>query len=157
MTDENKSNPDAQLEEINLASDPIEKIWEALPQLAHLPEGKMREQLEARQRLRKIRYMLYSLRTQTEKKQPLDGAPNILPGFIPFWLSEKPAYAIDPNGKKIPVPPNKDKTVDEIGGYSTFAQVWDVDHELNVYIRHSSVWQEWNATLVRVVPSIVEK
>jgi hypothetical protein len=140
--------------EINLASDPIEKIWANLPMLEHLPPGQMREQLETRRRLRKIRYMLYSLRTQCEKKEPLENVPDLLPGFIKFWLNEKPSYALDPIGKKIPVPQNKNKTINELGGYATFAQVWDVDHELNVYIRHSSVWQEWNSTLSRVVPMI---
>jgi len=37
-----------------------------------------------------------------------------------------------------------------------FAIKWDVDADLKVYLRHSSVWQEWNATLMRVVPVLGE-
>jgi hypothetical protein len=37
-----------------------------------------------------------------------------------------------------------------------FANLWDVDHNLEVYLRHSSVWQDWNAVLHRAVPIIGE-
>ena len=42
--------------------------------------------------------------------------------------------------------------VKDLGGYTEFAKMWDVDEDLNVYIRHLSVWQAWNLTLMRVAP-----
>jgi len=144
------------LEDLNLAEAPIEKIWELMPVLDHLPQGKYREQIEARARQKKVRYLLFRLRNQIEKKEPLEKVENLLPGFIDFWLTEKPAYAIGPNGTKVPVPSNKNKYVCEMGGYGTFAQYWDVDSELIVYLRHASVWQEWNMTLSRVAPIITD-
>jgi len=129
--------------------------WEQYPELAHL-SGEQRQKLEERVRLRKIRYMLYRLRTQTEKKEPLEAVEGLLPGFIAFWLGEKPVYQVGPKGEKTAVPPNKMRTVFELGAYGTFAAMWDVDEELNVYLRHSSVWQEWNNTLQRIVPILGE-
>lgn len=130
--------------------------WALFPSLAHLNPGEFRDKLEERRRLRKVRYMLFSLKTQVDKGAPLENAGGLLPGFVPFWLGEKPLYAVDPNGKKMPVPPNKTKAVHELGGFASFATVWDVDEDLNVYIRHISVWQEWNATLHRAVPIMGE-
>lgn len=144
------------LESLNIAEDHIDKIWELRPVLSHIPAGTLREQLETRTRQKKVRYMLFRLRTQAEKNEPLNKVDNLLPGFIDFWLSEKPAYAIDPRGNKIPVPPNKNKHVYEFGGYSSFAQYWDVDSDLVVYLRHSSIWQEWNVTLSKVAPIITD-
>jgi hypothetical protein len=63
---------------------------------------------------------------------------------------------INPRGQRVPVPSNKQKPVAELGGYKSFAAVWDVDDELFVYLRHSSVWQEWNALLYRVAPILGE-
>jgi hypothetical protein len=143
------------LENMDLRTAPIDKIWELYPKLDHLT-GQMRLQLEDRRRLRNVRYFLFSLRNQCEKNEPLENVGNLPPGFIQFWQQEKPKYQIDPRGKKIPVPPNKNLTVAELGGYAKFAQVWDVDHDLMVYLRHSSVWQEWAVTLNKVAPIIGE-
>lgn len=126
--------------------------WSSFPELAHLPPGELRKKVEARTRLRKVRYMLYRLRTQAEKRQPLEQVDGLLPGFVNFWLLEQPAYALAPTGAKIEVPVNKRKPVVELGGYATFAQAWDVDEDLMVYLRHVSVWQEWNSIMHRVVP-----
>ena len=142
-------------EELDLRTAPIEKVWEHYPKLDHLT-GKMREQLEERRRLRAIRYKLFRFQTQIGKKEPLEAVEEIPPGFIDFWLGEKPEYQIDPRGQRVPVPENRNKTVRELGGYASFAKVWDVDHDLKVYLRHSSVWQEWNALLHRVVPIVGE-
>jgi hypothetical protein len=128
--------------------------WAEFPALAHLPSGELREKLEARVRLKKVRYMLYRLRTQAEKGQPLEAVEGLLPGFMAFWLGEKPAYAKSPTGQRVEVPGNKNRLIAELGGYKSFAQVWDVDDDLMIYLRHASVWQEWNAVLHRVVPVI---
>jgi hypothetical protein len=143
------------LEGVDLRTAPIDKIWELYPKLDHLT-GQMRLQLEDRRRLRKVRYLLFRLRTQCEKNEPFENVGNLPPGFVQFWSQEKPKYQIDPRGKKIPVPPNKNLTVDALGGYAKFGQVWDVDHDLMVYLRHSSVWQEWAVTLNKVAPIIGE-
>lgn len=143
------------LEEIDLRTVPIDKLWELYPKLDHLT-GTMREQLEERRRLRKVRYMLFRLRTQVERKNPLEDIEGLLPGFIEFWENEVPLYGLDPQKRKCPVPEHKAQKTKDLGGFGTFAQNWDVDHDLNVYLRHSSVWQEWNATLHRIVPIIGE-
>ncbi len=140
------------LEKLDLVNAPIEKIWEVLPVLSHIPSKELRDKLEVRQRQKKVRYMLFRLKNQADKKEPLEQVDGLLPGFIEFWLGEKPVYAKDPRGNKIPVPPNKNKHIFEIGGYKTFATTWDVDSDLLVYLRHSSVWQEWNVTLAKIVP-----
>ena len=140
------------IEEINIATDPIEKLWERRAEFKHIPIGKFKEQLETRNRLKKVRYMVFRLRTQIEKNEPLTDIEGLLPGFIDFWLAEKPLYAIDPRGNKIAVPHHKNRSVFDLGGYATFAQNWDVNEDLHVYIRHSSIWQEWNATLYKIVP-----
>lgn len=134
----------------------MQHLWNKYPDLMHLAPGSSREKLEARIRLKKIRYMLYRLRTQTEKNEPLDQVEGLLPGFIEFWLNETPVYAIDPRGQRILVPVNKQLPVSQLGAYGSFAQTWDVDEELMVYVRHASVWQEWNAILHRVVPVLGE-
>lgn len=134
----------------------MKKLWDKYPALMHLVPGASREKLEARVRLKKIRYMLYRLRTQVEKNEALEQVEGLLPGFIDFWLNEKPLYALDPRGQKIPVPKNRQVPVSQLGAYGSFAQTWDVDEDLMVYVRHTSVWQEWNATLHRVVPMLGE-
>lgn len=122
--------------------------WERYPELDHL-SGEHREQAERRRRHRQVRYLLYSLQRQREKGEELS-VP--VPGFVEFWLCEKPEYCVGPNGDRGPVPDAKQVPVHELGGYRTFAKAWDVDADLIVYLRHASVWQEWNATLARVVP-----
>lgn len=135
----------------NTKESSLGKAWALYPRLDHLADGPFKIQLEARRRLRKVRYNLFSLKTCVDNNRPLVDLEE-LPGFAPFWLDEEPVYAIDPNGDKIPVAPKRQKAVSDLGGFASFATVWDVDDDMNVYIRHSSVWQEWNATLHRVVP-----
>lgn len=142
-------------EEVDLRTAPIDKVWELYPKLDHLT-GNMRLQLEERVRLRKVRYKLFRLQTQIEKGAPIEEVEDLLPGFVEFWLNEVPQYSLDPKKLKQPVPENKLCPVKDLGGFKSFAKVWDVDHDLKVYLRHSSVWQEWNATLHRVVPILGE-
>ncbi|MDH3376163.1 MAG: hypothetical protein OEQ39_04235 [Gammaproteobacteria bacterium] len=124
--------------------------WEKYPLLDHL-QGKQREDMERRRRMRHVRYWCFRLQTAVTGSRPLEG-PEKQPGFIEFWLEQKPIYAIDPKGEKIPVPKEKKLTIEDLGGYAEFARIWDVDEDLEVYIRHASVWHEWNLTLMRVVP-----
>lgn len=152
---EEENSPIIDGHSVDLRNDPIEKVWEYYPKLDHLT-GKMREQLEERRRLRAIRYKLFRFQTSLGKNEPLESVEDIPRGFIDFWLSQKPEYAIDPRGIKINVPADKMNMVSELGGYSSFAKIWDVDADLRVYLRHSSVWQEWNATLHRIVPVVGE-
>lgn len=130
------------------------KEWEKYPRLDHL-SGDMRLRLEERQRQKKVRYVLFRLQTQAEQNKDLNDI-EALEGFLEYWLEQEPVYAIDPRGKRKEVPPNKRKKVKDLGGYEKFAKVWDVDADLKVYIRHSSVWQEWNAQLIKVAPVLGE-
>lgn len=133
----------------------IIKPWEVYPQLDHLT-GPAREMLESRKRHRQVRYLLFSLQTAIGNGKSLNtvACPD---GFVEFWLKEKPTYQIDPTGRKTTVTDqHKKKNVEDLGGYALFATKWDVDADLQVYIRHSSVWQEWNSTLMRVVPVLGE-
>ncbi|MDH3571294.1 MAG: hypothetical protein OER89_14090, partial [Gemmatimonadota bacterium] len=63
----------------------------------------------------------------------------------------------DPNGKQVPVPEGKHVPTALLGGYAMFATLWDVDEDLKVYLRHSSVWNEWNLVMQRVVPVLGER
>jgi hypothetical protein len=123
MTNKNnqkeKSEPSSSLEEMDLRTAPIDKIWEQYPKLDHLT-GQMRLQLEDRRRLRKVRYFLFRLCTQEKQNKDLSLVENLPPGFVEFWLQEKPKYQIDPRGKKVPVPPNKNLTISQLGGYGNF-------------------------------------
>jgi len=127
--------------------------WEKYPEFPHL-KGKLREQVEARKRHKLVRYMLFRLKTAADQNQDLGASGIYPPGFIEFWLAETPKYMVTANGRK--ELPDRNRTVHELGGYSEFATKWDVDADLFVYLRHSSVWQEWNATLMRVVPVLGE-
>ena len=129
--------------------------WEKYPKLEHL-EGKEREAMESRRRHRGVRYWLFRLQHGEEHGAPEDG-PEELPGFVEFWLTQRPEYVIGPNGEKLSVPQEKRVPVALLGGYGMFATLWDVDADLVVYLRHSSVWQEWNATLYRIVPVLGER
>ena len=130
------------------------ELWQKFPEkeLSHL-HGKALEVMQIRRRQRLVRYWCFRLQTLEEQARPLQG-PELMTGFIEFWLEQKPVYAIDTKGNKVEVPPEKAMTVEALGGYSQFAKKWDVDENLDVYIRHLSVWQEWNLTLMRVVPYI---
>ena len=134
-------------------------VWEKYPELSHLPISSARDQLESRRRHRQVRYWLFRLKTAVEKSEPLNDPP-LLPHFVDFWLAEKPAYQMAPMQggalARVPVADVRNVSVAELGGYMQFAIKWEVDADLKVYLRHSSVWQEWNATLMRVVPVLGE-
>jgi hypothetical protein len=124
--------------------------WEYFPELPHL-HGEVRKAMEIRRRLRTVRYVLFRLQTQTEKGEPLV-ASTMPPGFIEFWLGEKPRYSVDPRGRKTHVPVHKNLFITDLGGYASFAKVWDIDSDLFVYLRHRSIWHEWATKLQQVVP-----
>lgn len=124
--------------------------WEKFPDLGHL-DGQVRTDMQVRRRHRHVRYWCYRLQNLIATDRELEG-PEKQPGFIEFWLEQKPLYALDPRNEKISVPKDKKLKVKDIGGYLQFARIWDIDKDLNVYIRHSSVWHEWNLTLMKIVP-----
>jgi hypothetical protein len=126
------------------------KEWECFPELLHL-HGEVRQKMEIRRRLHDVRYVLFRLQTQTEKGERLV-APGMPPGFIEFWLGEKPKYLVDPRGRKTDVPIHKNLFIADLGGYASFAKVWDVDSGLFVYLRHRSIWHEWSTKLQQIVP-----
>lgn len=133
----------------------MENSWEKFTELPHVPNA-IRARTERRLRQRQVRYLLFRLQTAELNNQDLETSGEYPPGFISFWLSEYPKYAIGPKSEKIPVPQNKNKPVSQLGGYSQFAKRWDVDADLWVYIRHSSIWQDWNAKMLQVVPILGE-
>jgi len=124
--------------------------WEQFPDMSHL-SGIQRENMERRRRQRLVRYWCFRLQTLVQTKREPVG-PEAMPGFLEFWLEQRPAYQVDPRGRKVAVDPIRNRTVGELGGYDRFAILWDVDTDLNVYLRHSSIWHEWQLTLMRVVP-----
>lgn len=139
----------------------MKKEWERFPSLIHLKDQpQLREEMEARRRHRMVRYLLFRLQNQVEKGEPLEVVSGLPPGFTEFWVGEKPRYLMRPtlNGL-VPtnVPANMDRFVGDLGGYASFAKVWDVDPELYVYIRHRSVWHEWNTKLMQIVPVLGEE
>lgn len=103
-----------------------------------------------------MRYLLFSMQNAMEKGLPPETVPNLPDYFIEFWLKEHPLYEINARGEAVTVAAHHSITVERLGGYLQFAKKWDVDADLRVYIRFSSVWQEWNATLTRVVPVLGE-
>lgn len=143
--------------------------WQKYPRMDHL-EGSAKAIMEHRKRHKNIRYLLFRLKNDLDngltirdpKKEDYNFLQTDLPGFINFWLMEKPLYLVSPTTvvnqfKKVGVPYSvKGKTVADLGGFKQFAIIWDVDADLNVYLRWSSVWQEWAATLMRVVPLLQE-
>jgi len=135
-----------------------EQAWDQYPTFDHIDSPKAREQLERRRRHRQVRYWLFSLQNAENQGRAINDPP-LLPGFVHFWLQERPAYQVkrvQSGYVKDKVEPRFDKTVWALGGFTEFAKRWDVDADLVVYIRHASVWQEWNATLMRVVPVLGE-
>ena len=136
-------------------------VWEQFPQLEHLT-GHQRTMMEYRRRHRAVRYGCFRLQTAVMKAEDVAKSCAELPaGFADYWLEQKAKYAVQPGSdgqlEKAEVPAHKKgKTVEQMGGYVTFALFWDIDPNLNVYLRHSSIWQEWNATLMRVVPILGE-
>jgi len=131
--------------------------WEQLVALPHL-SGEMRERLERRKRLKQVRYICFGIQKDLGLNKSLSEASRnvFIQGFVDFWLHQVPKYMVSPTKQIIPVPEKWQVPVHELGGYEQFAKRWDVDHDLNVYLRHSSIWQEWNATLMRVVPVLGE-
>lgn len=125
--------------------------WEISPNFEHL-SGVLREQMERRRRHKQVRYLLFRLQTAEESGRAIESVDKLPDKFAMFWLGEEPLYAVDHNKNKISVPVNKRKKIRELGGYAAFAKIWDVDEDLIVYIRHATIWQEWNTTLQRVVP-----
>ncbi len=143
--------------------------WEKYVELKHL-SGEVKDFMERKQRRKQVRYLLFRFKNDLEQGRSLkDPVPEdypqlqiALPGFVDFWLVQKPLYAVRPDGSgklvKVKVHERlKGQTVAHLGGYLQFAKKWDVDYDLNVYLRWSSVWQEWNATLAKVVPIIGEE
>lgn len=139
---------------------PTRNPWEKYPELTHL-SGEGRIRMERRRRHRAVRYGLFRLQTVVTNDQDVVKVCNDLPaGFASYWLDRKPSYVMTPgpNGAlvKAEVLIGGGRPVSDIGGYAEFARVWDVDEDLKVYLRHSSIWQEWNAKLMRVVPILGE-
>lgn len=131
--------------------------WERYPTLAHL-SGTQLERMQRRRRQRLTRYWLFRFQHAEEHGEPYPEPEPKMPGFTSFWLEQVPAYQINPRGLREPVDPTKKGLpVEHFGGYAQFGTLWDVDEDLEVYLRHSSVWQEWNATLYRVVPVLGER
>ena len=139
--------------------------WEAFPGLDHM-RGEGRVMMEYRRRHRAIRYGLFRLKNALEAgRDPIKELADVLgkdaDNFANYWLQQMPEYAVEPGAggqmRKVDVPANKIVPVEKLGGYLQFAKVWDVDPNLKVYIRFLSVWQEWNATLMRVVPILGEE
>jgi len=130
--------------------------WERYPDLEHL-SGKALAKMQRRRRQKFVRYWLFRMQDAEEMDKPLLDDPLRNAGFYNFWLEQRPEYQMSPTGVREPVAPDKRVTVERLGGYKAFASRWDVDEDLTVYIRHSSVWQEWNAVLYRVVPVLGER
>lgn len=152
--------------------------WEMFPDLDHLeaaaktPEAKQRvDRLRHRRRLRAVRYMLFRIQTAEIRNEPT----NIIipPGFKDHWLSKVPSYKLilesadgsTPNAirvapgswaviRKVEVPQDQRRPIDTFGGVASFAHTWDVDDNLDIYLRRSSIWHEWNHTLRLVVPRL---
>ncbi len=139
--------------------------WEQFPDLGHLT-GETKVMMEYRRRHRAVRYGCFRLQTAIAAgRDPIADLKDVLgkdaDSFANYWLNGVAKYALIPgpdgNLQKTDVPTNKaGKKVEDMGGYLTFAELWDIDPNLNVYLRHSSIWQEWNATLMRVVPILGE-
>lgn len=136
------------------------RVWESYPDLPDaLPD--MREQLQKRKRHKNVRYLLFRLRHAVEKSggaipSKLDGV-DLPPGFVEHFLTSEIGIVELPTGQRARIVEGRLRTPSEIGGFATFAERWDVDSKLRLYSRHRSVWQEWNATLRRVVPILGEE
>ena len=130
---------------------PKSRVWEQPPELIHL-RGEQRVAMENRRRHKNVRYWCFRFQTLLEKGETPEGL-EALPGFLEFWVDQVPEYKISPKGERVDVPVHlKGRCVGEMGGYSQFAVLWDVDADLEVYLRHSSVWQEWDNLLRMRVP-----
>lgn len=140
----------------------MKKPWEQYPKLVHIANAQMREQLESRRRHRQVRYLLFRLKTEVDKGASPSKVRRLPSGFAGFWAKEEPEYMLRPMPGstemiRSEIPEKlKGLRVDQLGGYAAFASRWDVDADLVVYLRWSSIWQEWAATLMRVVPILGE-
>jgi hypothetical protein len=132
--------------------------WEQFTKLGHIADLSQRKRLEARRRHRQVRYLLFRMQNEIGKGELPEAVEGLPPGFVEFWLGETPEYMVQPQPGsdqlvRVPVPSKlQGEPVAAIGGYPEFAKRWDVDEDLAVYLRWSSVWQEWNAVLARVAP-----
>lgn len=136
-------------------ANPWEKYHDKQEHLAHQPS--LQQQMQRRRRHRFVRYWLFRFQSVEEKLAAGEEGVELfevekMPGFLEFWLEQKPVYQINPGGKKEPVDPKRDRPVSELGGYGEFGSLWDVDENLDVYLRHSSVWQAWDAKLRQMTP-----
>jgi hypothetical protein len=137
------------------------RVWEKYPDLVDAPSD-IREKLQRRKRHKNVRYLMFRLRNAMEKNGGVipssfdDGYP-IPPGFVDHFLTMEIGIIELPTGQRARIVEGRLRTPSEIGGFATFAERWDVDEKLRVYSRHRSVWQEWNATLRRVVPILGEE
>src|SRR3990167_3361059 len=95
--------------------------WEKYPSIDHL-SGSERTGMERRRRHRQVRYLLFRLQNAETKKEPLLTVDNLPPGFIEFWLAERPRYALNPKGERVNVPAHRNMKVCDLGGYSEFAK-----------------------------------
>lgn len=136
--------------------------WDKYPALTHLRHHPdQRRRLQRRRRQRQVRYRLFRFKTIYEQ---IDAGGEVhltevekLPGFIEFWLEQKPAYQMGPEGTRTTVDPKRNLTVEALGGYRKFAILWDVDEDLEVYLRHNSVWDEWDARMMARTPILAFK
>jgi len=133
--------------------------WERYPELPHLA-GAQLASMQRRRRHRLVRYWLFRLQHSEEHGAPPDG-PEHLSGFTDFWLDQLPSYRMVPTPgggtKRAPVEPQQNVPVRLLGGYQQFGTLWDVNPDLEVYLRHSSIWHEWNSILYRVAPLMGER
>lgn len=135
--------------------------WEEFPELPHL-SGRALVVLSRRRRHRAVRYGLFRLQNAVvQEKDPSIECADLPAGFADYWWDQKPKYAMKPSPTggmvQTEVEEHRMRAVKDNGGYATFAILWDVDADLNVYLRHNSIWQEWNLTLQRVVPVLGEE
>jgi hypothetical protein len=132
--------------------------WERYPELKHLSDNPgVRGRMQRRRRHRGVRYILFRFKDIMDRLEK--GEPGVElteaekhPGFLEFWLDQRPAYQMTAAGKKVAVDPKRDRLVKDMGGYKKFAVLWDVDEDLEVYLRHNSVWAEWDAKMLARTP-----
>lgn len=139
--------------------------WEQYPELPEAPSGIDKAtlfKLQARKRHKNARYLLFRLRTLTEKGAPIpdrffDDGLELPLGFVEHFLTAPITRIQLPNGERAMIVDGRIRTPSEIGGLLMFAARWDVDPDLQVYSRHRSIHAEWNSVLERVVPVLGEE
>lgn len=149
--------------------------WEKLPTISHLASMGQNEyvkKLQLRKRLRDVRYNFFRLQTAHLKNEACD--LELPDGFIEYWMQQKPEYKL---GMKVAnhndvgaiqqqpgvyvmfvpvkIPEHLQKfTVVQLGGVKSFAITWDVDPQLRVFLRRTSVWDEWDMKLKKIAPRL---